>query len=154
MFFCWIFLFRSYVTQICSVIYAIHVSLIDFCIFSEDMTGPGCNLRLLTFLWWFATADVTAAWEDNHGEAELPEVTMSDDIQLPAAEAEIMTMEDVNKKAELTEAFYVADVDLEGNVRPAETTVEPQGRAMPEEARESWLEWIINCMQSFRQEGL
>jgi hypothetical protein len=117
------------------------------------MTGPGCNLRLLTFL-WFATADVTAAWEDNHGEAELSKVTMTDYLQLPAAEAEIMTMEDVNEKAELTEAFYVADVDLEGNVRPAETTVEPQGRAMPEEAKESWLEWIINFIQSFRQEGL
>jgi hypothetical protein len=133
--------------------YAIHVSPIDFCIFSEDMTGPGCNLRLLTFL-WFATTDVTAAWEDNYGEAELSEVTMSDYLQLPAAEAELMTMEDVNEKAELTEAFYVADVDLEGNVRPVETTVESQGRAIPEEARESWLEWIINCIQSFRQEGL
>jgi len=112
-------------------------------------------LCLLTFL-WFVTADVTAAWEDNHGEVELSEVTMSDYLQLPAAEAELMTMEDVNKKDELTEALYGADVDLEGNVRPAlaETTVEPRGRAMPEEARESWLEWIINCIQSFRQEGL
>jgi hypothetical protein len=134
--------------------YTIHVSLIDFCTFSEDMTGPGSNLCLLTFLWWFATADVTAAWEDNHGEVELSEVTMSDYLQLPAAEAELMTMEDVNEKAELTEAFYVADVDHEGNVRPAETSVESQGRAIPEEARETWLEWIVNCIQSFRQEGL
>jgi hypothetical protein len=131
---------------------AIRVSQIDFCIFSEDMTGPGCNLLILTFL-WFATTDVTAAWEDNHG-VELSEVTMSDYRQLPAAEAELITMENVNVKAELTEALYVADVDLEGNVRPAETTVESKGRAIPEEARESWLEWIINCLQSFRQERL